>query len=136
MGFYRRHEIQAKTTVTTAEGNVDILISRGSPEAQGGEFEGIPVVYVKTEDEVATASLVVSIWNVVMGQNVLAGQSTAITTETVSGIIFGGGSNTGAYDGERRPVHAPFIIRQDVSGAGASFDTTVELHWLPVSMHQ
>lgn len=135
MSYYRREVIQAETTITTAGGNVDISIGRGEPAAMGGEFTSIAVLYVKTATLVNTPSLDFSIWNVIMGTNVLVGSISGVTTATVTALIVGGGTTVGNYTSSKRPLHPPFMIRQTCSGATASVDTTVELHWLAAKMH-
>jgi len=87
---------------------------------------------IKTENETATASLVVTVFNVSDSGSFLVCTTTAITTETTTIALLG--STVGAADGITDacdfPMSREITFTFTVTGAGADFDVTADLEWL------
>lgn len=90
-------------------------------------------LHVKTENETADASLVVTVYaNETLGSMLLC-TSTAITTNTTTHMLLGSlaaGGAEGITDACDYPLTRSLTFIFTTSGAGADFDVSAVLHWL------
>jgi hypothetical protein len=88
---------------------------------------------VKTANETATASLVVTVTIESALGDVLICTSTAITTDTTTNILIGSlaaGGQEGVTDACDYPAGLGLNFIFTTSGAGADFDVTAEMQWV------
>jgi hypothetical protein len=116
--------VMATTEVSTSGGAVSKTIT--NPYSQTG------YLFVKTENETATATLAVTVYNSSTLGDVLVCTLTDITTETTSVALLG---STVAAAGEVLdacdfPMGRQVKYTFTVSGAGADFDVTADMEWV------
>jgi hypothetical protein len=123
-GKAKRQTVMAITEVSTAGGPVVKTITNAQ-NATG-------YLVVKTENETATASLVVTVYNGSTLGGILVCTSTAITTDTTTNILIGStvAAGEGITDVCDFPTGRTNTIVFTVSGAGADFDVTAEMEWV------
>lgn len=87
---------------------------------------------VTTANEVATASLVVTVFNTLAGGDVLVCTMTAITTNTTTVALLGStvAAAEGITDACDFPLGSTIKFTFTVSGAGADFDVTSDISFV------
>ena len=109
-------------------------VATGTPESTTIENQSHATGYlvVLTENETATASLVVTVYNSTTLGDFLICTMTAITTNTTTIALVG--STVAAADGITDACDFPMSRKVKftftVSGGGADFDITAEMHWV------
>jgi hypothetical protein len=125
-GKNARQVVMAETEVSTAGGAESVTIP--NPNHTSG------YLLVKTADETASASLVVTVSNSSTLGDVLICTSNAITTETTTAILLGylGNAEEGIASGNEceLPAGRSVKVTFTVSGAGADFDVTADMEWV------
>jgi hypothetical protein len=123
-GKNKYQSVMTETEVSTAGGAVSATIS--NPNNSTG------YLVVKTANEAATASLVVTVYNVAASGDILVCTMTAITTDTTTVALLG--STLTAADGITDACDFPMADRVKytftVSGLDADFDVTADMHWI------
>ncbi len=122
-GKNKRQEVMPLTEVATGAA---ITVTIANPSNRTG------YLIVKTENETATASLVVTVSNVSTLGNALVCTLTAITTNTTTiallgSLIAAGGPLADACD---FPMSRLVQLVFTTSGGGADFDVTAEIQWV------
>jgi len=111
-------------TVSTAGGAESFLLNN-----VGTTFAYLTTV---TSEEVGTASLVITVYNVTPQGDVLLCTSSAVTTETTTAILLGS-SVTAASDVDQvctLPLSRRVKVTFTVTGTTASFDVDSGIEWL------
>ncbi len=130
MAKANRFIIQPSSTVIS-EGTTNLVMDRTKVEVRSnGLLSQAAILYAKTTAENGDATLNIQVFNQVLGTEFSLGSFTAITTETVERLIIG--SNITGYGvAVERPLIAPFVVRQVLTGTGSpAFNVELELQWL------
>lgn len=123
-GKAKEQVVMALTEVSTSGGAVTATINRA--DHQTG------YLIVKTENEVATASLAVVVAAVTDSGEITICTATAITTDTTTAILLGStvAAGEGVTDVCDFPVTRQTKVTFTVTGAGADFDVTADMEWV------
>lgn len=122
----QKNKTQSILTITEVATDAPVTVTVSNPYFNTGYLS------VKTENETATASLVVTIYNVTPLEDILVCTMNAITTDTVTNVLLGYYQPAAAGVDQvcSWPLTRTVKFVFTTTGVGADFDVTADMEWV------